>query len=159
MTYCTRYSTGFDRWPPVANNERLPGVLATYSAQNPPEDGGAMWTLDGLFILPQVRLRYYRKLYSKLLKSTQPGRSDHKLLVGAVDKLDNLLNILEDRSTIDVGYGQQAPPQQMPEDEVVMDLRSVGAALPHPGAPPPSESGPMNNQGQERQSFDSNGYV
>jgi hypothetical protein len=48
-------------------------------------------TIDSLFALPLERLHYYQKLYAKLLKSTQPGRSDHRLLVGANEKLDSLL--------------------------------------------------------------------
>lgn len=27
-----------------------------------------LWTLDGLFLLPYARLKYYKKLYSRLLK-------------------------------------------------------------------------------------------
>ena len=52
-------------------------------------------TLDALFLLPFERLRYYKKLYAKLLRSTQPGRSDHRLLIGANDKLDHLLALAD----------------------------------------------------------------
>lgn len=50
-------------------------------------------TLDVLFSLPLERLQYFKKLYGKLLKSTQPGKSDHNLLVGANEKLDWLLDM------------------------------------------------------------------
>lgn len=56
-----------------------------------------MWTLDGLFLLPHGRLKYYRKLYGRLLKSTAPGRSDHRLLLGAMEKLERLLATVEER--------------------------------------------------------------
>lgn len=49
-------------------------------------------SIDGLFILPYRRLRYYKKLYSKLLQSTQPGRSDHQHLSAANDKIVELMS-------------------------------------------------------------------
>jgi hypothetical protein len=70
--------------------------------------------LDELFALPAIRIKYYRKLYSRLLKSTVPGKSDHKVLVSAVDKLDMLLGNLEQRSSILVGQRVEM------EDEVVI---------------------------------------
>lgn len=109
----------------------------------PPENGDPpIWNLDALFLLPKGRLRYYRKLYSRLLKSTTPGRSDHKLLLGALDKLDILMSTLESRSTIQVGlsdFPQKSPPP-LTEDEVVIDLRTqsvIGKTLDL--APSPSE--------------------
>lgn len=109
----------------------------------PPENGDPpIWNLDALFLLPKGRLRYYRKLYSRLLKSTTPGRSDHKLLLGALDKLDTLMSTLESRSTIQVGlsdFAQKSPPP-LTEDEVVIDLRTqsvIGKTLDL--APSPSE--------------------
>ncbi|KAF7320401.1 hypothetical protein MKEN_00824900 [Mycena kentingensis (nom. inval.)] len=75
----------------------FPPSSRTFSASNPPPAWAMApdaevptWTLDGLFLLPKARLKYYRKLYARLLKSTTPGRSDHRLLVGALDKLDRL---------------------------------------------------------------------
>ncbi|KAJ7631001.1 hypothetical protein FB45DRAFT_747624 [Roridomyces roridus] len=109
-TYCSKFCAGFDDWEPVRSNNRLPSVMSTFSATNPPPtwamDADAetpTWTLDGLFLLPKARLKYYRKLYSRLLKSTTPGRSDHRLLVGALDKLDKLLDTVETREQIRVG--------------------------------------------------------
>ncbi|KAJ7487687.1 hypothetical protein B0H11DRAFT_1720855 [Mycena galericulata] len=109
-TYCAKFCAGFDDWEPVQSNARLSSVMSTFSATNPPPTWALasdaetpMWTLDGLFLLPKARLKYYRKLYSRLLKSTTPGRSDHRLLVGALDKLDKLLDTLETREQVKVG--------------------------------------------------------
>ncbi|KAJ7783876.1 hypothetical protein DFH07DRAFT_208579 [Mycena maculata] len=109
-TYCAKFCAGFDDWDPVQSNARLPSVMSSFSATNPPPTWALApdaetptWTLDGLFLLPKARLKYYRKLYSRLLKSTTPGRSDHRLLVGALDKLDKLLDTLETREQIKVG--------------------------------------------------------
>ncbi|KAJ7181743.1 hypothetical protein C8R43DRAFT_870034 [Mycena crocata] len=115
--YCARFCSGFDEWEPVQSNQRLPSVMSSFSATNPPpswasssDSEAPTWTLDGLFLLPKSRLKYYRKLYSRLLKSTTPGRSDHRLLVGALDKLDKLLDTLETREQIKVG-ATRGPPE------------------------------------------------
>lgn len=114
--FCTNFAAGFDGWEPIASNSRLPPILATLSTVHPPSlallppplaDSDfslpPTWTLDALFALPRARLKYYKKLYTRLLKSTQPGRSDHKLLTGAVDKLESLLSILAERANIIMG--------------------------------------------------------
>ncbi|KAF7800025.1 hypothetical protein EIP86_011268 [Pleurotus ostreatoroseus] len=129
--YTANYVAGFDEWGPVQGNARLPNTLATFSASNPPKadasgNAPAQWTLDALFLLPKERLLYYRKLYSRLLKSTAPGRSDHRLLTGALEKLDGLLSTLDERASLHVG----AEPQVQTEDEVVMDLRARQSTLP-----------------------------
>ncbi|KAH9984162.1 hypothetical protein BJV77DRAFT_1153393 [Russula vinacea] len=126
-SYCERYCTGFDTWEPVRNNTRLPGVLATFSANLPPPSASSdnqdsqIWTLDELFLLPMGRLKYFKKLYGRLLKGAQPGRSDYKHLVDAAEKLDKLLATLDARAMIKAGSPAAAPEV---EDEVVVDLRS-----------------------------------
>ncbi|KAJ7110131.1 hypothetical protein C8R44DRAFT_634827 [Mycena epipterygia] len=132
-TYCAKFCAGFDDWEPVQSNTRLPSVMATFSATNPPptwaissDAESPTWTLDGLFLLPKARLKYYRKLYSRLLKSTTPGRSDHRLLVGALDKLDQLLETLETREQIHVG-APQGPPELTvltPDEELAEETHS-----------------------------------
>lgn len=129
-TYCNKYTAGFDTWEPVANNPKLPATLALFSASNPPPLPSSSqappseppsWTLDGLFLLPHGRLKYYKKLYGRLLKSTAPGRSDHKLLVGAMEKLERLLATVEGRFNARL---RSSPPVET-EDEVVVDMRDV----------------------------------
>jgi len=107
--YSTKYQCGFDTWDPVQSNIKLPGILQAFSAASPPPTSEpSIWTLDSLFLLPKGRLKYYRKLYSRLLRSTIPGKSDHRLLVGATEKLDKLLQILEDRNEMEVGRPQRS---------------------------------------------------
>ncbi|KAH9950499.1 hypothetical protein B0H21DRAFT_723596 [Amylocystis lapponica] len=148
-TYCTNYSTGFDTWEPVQSNSRLRTVLAMFSSTNPPPLPASapahpaeppIWTLDELFLLPKSRLKYYKKLYARLLKSTTPGRSDHRLLTGALEKLDKLGATLDSRAIINVagsaaGKGPLTPalPEET-EDEVVIDMRLRDSTLPKPFA-------------------------
>ncbi|KAJ4486253.1 hypothetical protein J3R30DRAFT_3445453 [Lentinula aciculospora] len=127
-TYCSKFLSGFNMWEPVQSNPKLGPILVNFSSSNPPSSGDEIWTLDTLFLLPKARLKYYKKLYGRLLKSTAPGRSDHRLLVGAVDKLDRLLDTLEQREIIRVGFPENSPAPQYAahelEDEVVLDMRT-----------------------------------
>lgn len=128
-TYCSKYCCGFDSWDPVQSNPKLASIIETFSAAHPPPLTTAdppIWTLDALFLLPKARLKYYKKLYNRLLKSTTPGRSDHRLLIGALDKLDGLLDTLDSRANVQVGSSsrESIPPPQESEDEVVIDMRT-----------------------------------
>ncbi|GJE87627.1 RhoGEF domain-containing protein [Phanerochaete sordida] len=150
--YSETFVSGFDDWEPVRSNERLPTTLAMFSSSNPPPlppsspqhpPSPPLWSLDELFLLPKGRLRYYRKLYSRLLKSTTPGRSDHRLLTGALEKLDRLLSVIDQRAIHKV-WGESVPPSEptplSPEDEVVIDLRTRDSTLPPLDTPSNRES-------------------
>lgn len=174
--YCDKYCAGFDVWEPIVTNRRLPKVLATFSASSPPPPSAVpllqsgeppIWTLDALFLLPKGRLKYYKKLYSRLLKSTTPGRSDHRLLIGALDKLDRLMSTLEVRGDIQVSLLRPASPPTVPaaplasprpqaaEDEIVIDLRTQsvsGNSVPLSTAPSPPRSQPEPAAGSESSS-------
>lgn len=136
-TYCQQFSTGFDQWEPVKSNTKLPGVLETFSTASPPSIAAiqssqitdlSLWTLDALFLLPKGRLLYYRKLYNRLLKSTVPGRSDHRLLTGALEKLDDLLETLDGRCQVKVGQSPPASSSALPP--VSPDVKSEPIASP-----------------------------
>ncbi|KAI0361189.1 hypothetical protein OH77DRAFT_1390630 [Trametes cingulata] len=147
--YAAKYCNGFDTWDPVQSNPRVRTVLAMFSSSNPPPLPASapahpaeppIWTLDELFLLPKGRIKYYKKLYGRLLKSTTPGRSDHRLLSGALEKLDRLLATLDTRSEVRVGGGAPAPEAASPpietEDEVVIDMRTRQSTLvPQPREP------------------------
>ncbi|KAG8983207.1 hypothetical protein FRB90_006222, partial [Tulasnella sp. 427] len=173
--FCNTYSVGFDTWQPVASNTALPPLLANLSETHPPTSATSIpvdgslptsWTLDGLFALPRIRLKYYKKLYSRLLKSTQPGRSDHKLLVGANDRLDGLLGIATSRINVVVGEPEQEGStetyRELPNSEP-QPAPSPPAKLEHEGEPirplppvpqpqlPPDQP-PLAENGAERSS-------
>ncbi|WVW78728.1 hypothetical protein I302_100688 [Kwoniella bestiolae CBS 10118] len=100
--YSTNFLTGFDSYQPVTRNQLLNGILQEISVASTPTPPLTQWSLDALFILPYTRLRYYKKLYSRLLRSTKEGRSDHKLLMVANERLEDLVNIVESRLEADV---------------------------------------------------------
>ena len=110
----------------MQSNPRLAAVLEQFSATNPPPSDTGLWTLDGLFFLPRMRLKYYQKLYNRLLKNT-----DNRLLIDAVDTLNMLIAILDSRQTIQVcdqNLAMSAPPAFDVDDEVVIDMTRTEAS-------------------------------
>jgi len=108
--YATDFLTGFDSWSAVTKNTILPGILQDITISTPPTPPLAQWSLDALFLLPYTRLRYYRKLYARLLRSTKEGRSDHRLLVVANQRLEGLVTQTETRLEMDVADDEQVSP-------------------------------------------------
>lgn len=100
--YASIFLTGFDNYAPVSSNLLLPVILDEVSQTSPPTPPLQRWSLDALFLLPYTRLRYYRKLYSRLLLSTIEGRSDHRLLDTGVQRLEALVGDVENRLECDV---------------------------------------------------------
>lgn len=96
IRYTDTYLCDFDTFAPVQSNDQLHPILASldWPATLAPSlaTDGARVSLDVLFLLPLDRLKYYKKLFAKLLRSTQEGKSDHDLLVSANHTLDELLD-------------------------------------------------------------------
>lgn len=152
--YSIKFCLGFDTWEPVQVNPRVLTVLAMFSSTCPPPLPTSspahpaeppIWTLDELFLLPRGRIKYYKKLYNRLLKSTAPGRSDHRMLTGALEKLDQLLTTIDTRSEVRVGGAivrkEEVPLPIETEDEVVIDMHARQSTLepqPHPPASGPT---------------------
>ncbi len=133
--YSTTYLTGFDTWDPVQCNPGLAPLLHTLSEASPPEDQGD-WTLDALFALPRLRLRYYKKLYARLLKNTQPERSDHPLLVRANERLEGLIAAVADRMDMTVGHAEGS------RSEMTNSIATANSnSVPDFPDPPPKDSG------------------
>ena len=113
-------------------------MLEQFSATNPPPSDSGLWTLDGLFFLPRMRLKYYQKLYNRLLKNT-----DNRLLIDAVDTLNMLIATLDSRQTMQVGdqnLGMSVPPARDVEDEMVIDMKRTEASSSPPVKALPTET-------------------
>lgn len=108
-------------------------------------------TLDALFLLPFKRVEYYKRLYSKLLRSTQPGRSDHRLLISANDKLDRLLALADAAASRRAGeedgpVAEEAPRAQIAAASVRRDNGADEAVAPARA----SAAGPRGRDSVER---------
>ncbi|KAF8332387.1 uncharacterized protein EI90DRAFT_3055471 [Cantharellus anzutake] len=132
--YCDGFVTGFDEWEPVQSNANLHPVLIEVSSTVPPSSisttADDTWTLDALFLTPANRMKYYKKLYSRLLKSTQPGRSDHTMLLNANERLVQLLERLSSRTSLIVGSENEAPLPPPPPPHDIPQLDSLNHASP-----------------------------
>ena len=127
------FVVGFDEWDVVRSNQKLPQILAELSEAMPPPANSdpPFWTLDSLFLLPRSRLKYYKKLYARLLKSTSPGRSDHRLLLSATETLDSLFAQAESR--LGVVVGQSNPDlATSPNGPVDINVQDTERDLPPP---------------------------
>lgn len=132
--YAATLQSGYDTHAPVQSNPRLAPILASLPwpstlpllsddpAAAPAPAPGPTVTLDALFALPVTRVGYYQRLYAKLLRSTQEGRSDHALLVSANDKLRRLAAQCDDaraRRLDDKGEETTLPLARAPAGPVV----------------------------------------
>ena len=124
-------------------------MLSELSESLPPplseSDPSPLWTLDRLFLLPRTRLKYYKKLYSRLLKSTKPGRSDHTLLLSATETLDQLFQRVEAQLAVSVTGPDFGP--QPTGDSVEAQLQLLEQEL----SPPP----PIGSKSERRDSHGS----
>ncbi|GAA5999679.1 hypothetical protein JCM10207_005866 [Rhodosporidiobolus poonsookiae] len=133
--YATTIQLDFDLYTPVQSNPKLGPILASlpFPASLPPPSQPEPVTLDRLFSLPLHRIKYYQRLYAKLLRSTQEGRSDHALLVSANEKLARLDALCDEgtqRSVVppEERAGAGAPARRAPPPRLDLDLANGAAA-------------------------------
>lgn len=136
LVYTAAYKRDFDTWEPVTSNQKQTDILQSL------EHG--VNTLDGLFILPYQRLKYYKKLYTKLLKSTQPGRSDHRMLSAANDKIDELLAHCESarHNSVQESSDSLPRPSEDQEEEAITFAPPPIPTQPTSSSKPPSPTKP-----------------
>nr|CAG8543859.1 13133_t:CDS:10 [Entrophospora candida] len=88
--FCKNYKGGFDQWPEIKENTNLQQTLNDMSIQR-----NQLVSLDCLFEMPIYRLYYYKKFYLRLLKSTDPEKSDHDPLENANKRIDDIIKLIE----------------------------------------------------------------
>ncbi|GAA5967562.1 hypothetical protein JCM11641_005694 [Rhodosporidiobolus odoratus] len=128
--YAQTYKLDFDSFDPVQSNPQLAPILSSLpypQSLPPPQSDEAPVTMDRLFELPVYRIKYYQKLYAKLLRSTQEGRSDYDLLIAANEKLARMDDLCEE------GKGRSVLPQGSRGEGAGERERTEGVGL---GGPP-----------------------
>ncbi|KAI8992694.1 hypothetical protein BDB01DRAFT_446792 [Pilobolus umbonatus] len=91
--YCRSYIPNLNGRSDIMCNPSIINLLNTLSVDNAYDI-----TLETLFDAPIEQLKYYKALYNRLLNSTQPGRADHRLLIGANKRLDMIMAMAVNRS-------------------------------------------------------------
>ncbi|CAG8482316.1 2797_t:CDS:10 [Paraglomus occultum] len=86
--FCQSFMRGFDSWPAIIEHTLLQETLAAISSSR-----NERVSLDYYFELPFARLHYYKKLYMKLFKTTDPTSDVCQLLQIANDRLDALISL------------------------------------------------------------------
>lgn len=120
--YASIYLTNFNTYTAIVNNEKLSDILAKMSTISRPIPPLDRWTIDTFFLLPYARLRYYRRMYEKLLKSATEGKSDHRMLQDALDSLDRIVMSVKKRLDMDVNQVEKDG-----EEEVFRRMKRNGA--------------------------------
>ena len=92
-------------------------------------------TLGRLFSQPRTRVKYYKQLYLRLLKRTNPGQSDHDLLLSATKTLNRLYYQFEARLGVSITVSDHGP--QPTGESVKAQLQQLEQTL---SSPPPIES-------------------
>lgn len=119
--YCRSHVPHLDSWQEIANNSRLQNILTEIAAEQVQHV-----TLDSFFTKPIDRLHYYRRLYMRLLESSERGDSDFEALEAAFMKIDAILRLV----TVDVPGTSRHPAS--PALPGISNMNVLRNALPSP---------------------------
>ncbi|KAF9214299.1 hypothetical protein BGZ59_003977 [Podila verticillata] len=119
--YCRDHEPHLDNWPEIINNSRLQNILTEIAAEQVQHV-----TLDSFLMKPIDRLHYYRRLYMRLLDSTERGNPDFNALEAAFIRIDTILRLV----TIDVPGTSRHPAS--PALSGISSMSALRNALPSP---------------------------
>ncbi|KAG0224742.1 hypothetical protein B0O80DRAFT_422049 [Mortierella sp. GBAus27b] len=137
--FCRNHVPHFDNWPEIIHNIRLQDILTTIAGEQ-----FQHVTLDSFLLKPIERLQYYRRVYMRLLESSERGNPDHDALEAAFMKLDTILRYV----TIDVPGTSRHPASPALSGISSMSMGALRNALPSP--PPKEQQGSQNFPPQGR---------
>ncbi|KAF9110903.1 hypothetical protein BGX27_005742 [Mortierella sp. AM989] len=119
--YCRNHVPHFDNWLEIMNNTRLQDILAEIAAEQ-----FQHVTLDTFLMKPIDRLHYYRRVYMRLLDSSERGKPDFEALEAAFMRIDTILRFV----TIDVPGTSRHPAS--PALSGISSMSAMRNALPSP---------------------------
>ncbi|KAF9169529.1 hypothetical protein BGX21_000524 [Mortierella sp. AD011] len=134
--FCRNHVPYFDSWPEIMNNTRLQDILAQIAVEQVQHT-----TLDTFLMKPIDRLHYYRRVYMRLLESSERGKPDFEALEAAFMRIDTILRFV----TIDVPGTSRHPAS--PALSGISSMSSMRNALP---SPPIVDQNPPNFPPQGR---------
>ncbi|KAF8933244.1 hypothetical protein BGZ58_006493, partial [Dissophora ornata] len=119
--FCRNHVPHFDNWPEIMNNSRLQDILGEIAGEQ-----FQHVTLDTFLMKPIDRLHYYRRLYMRLLDSSERGKPDFDALEAAFMRIDTILRFV----TVDVPGTSRHPAS--PALSGISSMSSMRYALPSP---------------------------
>ncbi|KAG0212979.1 hypothetical protein BGX28_005220 [Mortierella sp. GBA30] len=131
--FCRNHVPHFDDWPEIINNTRLQDILQTIAIEKVQHT-----TLDSFLMKPIERLHYYRRLYMRLLESSERGKPDFDALEAAFMRIDTILRFV----TVDVPGTSRHPAS--PALSGISSMSAMRHALPSP---------PITDQNQTSPNF------
>ncbi|KAF9377412.1 hypothetical protein CPB97_010211 [Podila verticillata] len=119
--FCRSHVPHLDNWPEIINNTRLQDILTEIAAEQ-----FQHVTLDSFLMKPIDRLHYYRRLYMRLLDSSERGKPDFDALESAFMRIDTILRFV----TVDVPGTSRHPAS--PALSGISSMSALRQALPSP---------------------------
>ncbi|KAF9923535.1 hypothetical protein FBU30_006435, partial [Linnemannia zychae] len=119
--FCRNHVPHFDNWPEIINNTRLQDILGEIAAEQVQHV-----TLDTFLMKPIDRLNYYRRLYMRLLDSSERGKPDFDALEAAFMRIDTILRFVN----VDVPGTSRHPAS--PALSGISSMSAMRNALPSP---------------------------
>ncbi|KAG0325735.1 hypothetical protein BG004_003125, partial [Podila humilis] len=119
--FCRSHVPHLDNWPEIINNTRLQDILTEIAAEQ-----FQHVTLDSFLMKPIDRLQYYRRLYMRLLDSSERGKPDFDALESAFMRIDTILRFV----TVDVPGTSRHPAS--PALSGISSMSALRQALPSP---------------------------
>ncbi|KAF9090769.1 hypothetical protein BGX23_005749, partial [Mortierella sp. AD031] len=129
--YCRIHVPQLDNWPEIVNNTRLQNILTALAAEQVQHV-----TLDSFLMKPIDRLHYYRRLYMRLLESSDRGNPDFEALESAFIRIDTILRLV----TVDVPGTSRHPAS--PALSGISSMSTLRQALPSPPISDPALHSP-----------------
>ncbi|CAO3567444.1 unnamed protein product [Mortierella alpina] len=129
--FCRNHVPHFDDWPEILNNTRLQDILQTIAIEKVQHT-----TLDSFLMKPIERLHYYRRLYMRLLDSSERGNPDFDALESAFMRIDTILRFV----TVDVPGTSRHPAS--PALSGISSMSAMRHALPSPPITDPNQTSP-----------------
>ncbi|KAF9322604.1 hypothetical protein BG006_002251, partial [Podila minutissima] len=119
--FCRSHVPHLDNWPEIINNTRLQDILTVIAGEQ-----FQHVTLDSFLMKPIDRLHYYRRLYMRLLDSSERGKPDFDALESAFMRIDTILRFV----TVDVPGTSRHPAS--PALSGISSMSALRQALPSP---------------------------
>ncbi|KAI8372051.1 hypothetical protein EDC96DRAFT_552231 [Choanephora cucurbitarum] len=107
--YSRSYIPNLGQRQDIAENKAIQSVLQELSSS-----ASYDLTLESLFNAPIQQLKYYKELYNRLKEGTSPDRTDYRVLMRAIEKIDTVIRMV--RTAVQLPFSQADKYQQQDQE-------------------------------------------